>query len=86
MTPHNKQTEQKNLLLLKGEALRLQLALEVLESKQSLKPLRLAQTMLSSTKTLTLLGTFFAGRRKSTRLPLILALTGIFLWTKKKLR
>ena len=85
MSHKNELIRQKKLLQLKGEALRVQLELNVFESKQAFKPNRLLLNILGSARTLTLIGTFWAGRKKGTQVSLVLALSSVLLWAKKKL-
>ncbi len=77
---------QKELLLLKGEALRLQLLIDTLESKKNIKSGRFVWQMLRSTQAVTLFGSLL-GRNKKTGIKLsVTALSAVLLWLKNRRR
>ena len=83
---HHSTSTQKELLLLKGEALRLQLLSDTLESKKSIKSGRFVWQMLRSTQAISLFSSLL-GHNKKTGVKLsVTALSALLLWLKNKRR
>lgn len=78
--------QQKQRLILQGETLRLQIALDVLESKEHFKPLNLAWHFVRSAKGIALVSALLTQRKKGSRVALVLVLANLFLWAKKKFK
>ncbi|WP_434777119.1 hypothetical protein [Neisseria sp. Ec49-e6-T10] len=82
-----KRQQEKELLLLKGEALRIQLLLDVHASKQKIQSNRFLWTLLGSSEVLALLlSTFFRKRKGGIKMTLAVSLVSLVLWFKKKLK
>lgn len=78
--------QQKQFLKLKGETLRLQIALDILENKKSFKTTNIIKQLFISTRGIALVSALLTHRQKGFRVALIFTLANLFLWAKKKLK
>lgn len=74
--------QQRQLLLLQGESLRLQLMLDVMETRQTLQPVRLVWQILSP-RFLTLCTAFFPAKRRGVKRLLCIGAVLYTLFRKK---